>query len=182
MKYSSNSLNTIVKNLHLKIFVISILLFSLFVYNSAKAQITVRVNTSSQMLWGPVGYNYVNYYYLPEADVFYSVSENKFFYSEGNKWVSANTLPSRYNIDLFNTYKVVVNKPRPYLNHGYYVSHYAKYKKGAPKQILIRESNEPKYYIIQNHPKHNLYKEDKKSGKGKGHSNKKHYRKKDDKK
>lgn len=193
MKYSSNSLKVIAKKISFKIFVVTVLLCSVFINNSLQAQITVRTNTASQTIWGPVGFNYVNYYYLPEADVFYSVSENKFFYPEGNKWVSANTLPSQYNVDLFNTYKVVVNKPKPYLNHGYYVSNYAKYKKGGPKQVLIRESNEPRYYIIQNHPKHNLYKEEKKmdkkihkmikkNNKEKNHSNKKHQGKKDDRK
>lgn len=193
MKYSSNSLKIIAKKISFKIFVFTILLCSYFVNNSLHAQITVRTNTASQTIWGPVGFNYVNYYYLPEADVFYSVSDNKFFYPEGDKWVSANALPSQYNVDLFNTYKVVVNKPKPYLNHGYYVSNYAKYKKGGPKQVLIRESNEPRYYIIQNHPKHNLYKEEKKmdkkthkmikkNNKEKNHSNKKHQGKKDDRK
>ena len=202
MKYLSNSLKAISKKISFKIFVVTILLCSFFINNSLQAQITVRTNTASQTIWGPVGFNYVNYYYLPEADVFYSVSENKFFYPEGNKWVSANALPSQYNVDLFNTYKVVVNKPKPYLNHGYYVSNYAKYKKGAPKQVLIRESNEPKYYIIQNHPKHNLYKEEKKidkkikhkikedgkhkvkhsdKAKNKNHSDQKHHDKKNNK-
>ena len=175
MKYSSDknsvqflpsiSNHSILKNLQFKIIAVAIFLFLSFLSISLKAQITVRVNTGSQTLWGPTGYNYVNYYYLPEADVYYSVGENKFYYPQGNNWVAVNTLPPQYNVDLFNTYKVVVNKPRPYLNHGYYVSTYAKYKKGGPKQILIRESNEPRYYIIKNHPKHGMYKVEKENRK-----------------
>jgi hypothetical protein len=168
MKFSTNKKNTqqiisvnnnsTTENWYLKVLVIVLFSICFFIYNNASAQVTVRLNTESQTLWGPVGYNYVNYYYLPEADVFYSVPQNKFFYPEGKTWVSASTLPAKYNVDLFNTYKVVVNKPKPYLNHGYYVSNYAKYKKGAPKQMIIRESDDSRYYIIKNHPKHNLHK------------------------
>ncbi len=117
--------STLLKMKTLSIFLVLLFTFSI---SNVQSQVRVNFNVQSQPLWGPVGYNYANYYYLPEADVFYSVPENKFFYPEENKWVAANNLPSRYNVDLFNTYKVVVNKPRPYLNHGYYVSNYAKYK------------------------------------------------------
>ena len=188
---SSTNWNYLLKNAQYKIFVLAIFLVCLFIFKPLKAQITFKVNTASQTLWGPVGYNYVNYYYLPEADVFYSVPENKFFYPEGNKWVAVNTLPPKYNVDLFNTYKVVVNKPKPYLNHGYYVSNYAKYKKGGPKQVLIRESDDNRYYIIKNHPKHSFYKVEKEEKENRKHedgdkkekhsSNTKHHGKKDDK-
>ncbi len=135
-----------------------LVLAACFIYIPAQSQVTVRVNTASQTLWGPVGYSYVDYYYLPEADVFYNVPTGKFMYLDGTRWVSANSLPPKYNVDLFNTYKVVVNKPKPYLNHGYYVSNYAKYKSKAHKQVIIRDSDEPKYYIVKGHPKSGMVK------------------------
>ena len=176
MKYCNNKKINL-KPLKIRVLSIAMILLLSISFSNIQSQVGVNFNVTSQPLWGPVGHDYVNYYYLPEADVFYSVAQNKFFYPDGDKWVAVNNLPSKYNVDLTNTYKVVVNKPKPYLNHGYYVSNYAKFKKGGPKQIIIRQSNEPKYYKIKGHPKNIEYK----SGKAKGHSKAKHKSKKDKK-
>ena len=179
--------STHLKISHLKFIAVAIFLFVCFISNPIQSQVKVNFNVDAQPLWGPVGYDYANYYYMPEADVFYSVPENKFYYQKGNNWVGTNNLPANYNIDLNNTYKVVVKEPKPYLNHGYYVSNYAKYKHNAPKQIIIRESNEVKYYKVKGHPKYIKYKEVKgpskvkKYKKVKVHSNEKEHSKKDDK-
>jgi hypothetical protein len=131
------------------------LLFTLIIFsNPTKAQISVNVNISSQALWGPVGYDYVDYYYLPEADVFYYVPTAQFIYWNGGQQVFVNSLPPSFHIDLYNTYKVIVNEPKPYMNHGYYVSNYAKYKRGGPKQRIIRDSDDQRYYVVKGHPKH----------------------------
>ncbi len=157
---------------------VSLIVFFSLSCNTVQSQVRMSFNVALQPLWGPVGYNYANYYYLPEADVFYSVPENKFYYlnSNSNRWIGVYNLPPQYNVDLYNTYKVVVKKQRPYLNHGYYVSNYAKYKHGGPKQLIIRESDEPRYVKIKGHPKFGKSKDGKnasknKDGKKKGHSN-----------
>lgn len=38
---------------------------------SAHAQIRINanINIGNQPLWGPVGYDYVDYYYMPDIDV-----------------------------------------------------------------------------------------------------------------
>jgi hypothetical protein len=131
------------------------LLIALIIFcNPSKAQVSVNLNISSQAAWGPVGYDYVDYYYLPEADVFYYVPTGQFIYWNGDQEVFASTLPPSYNINLYNTYKVVVNEPKPYRNHGYYVSNYAKYKSGGPKQRIIRDSDDERYYSVKGHPKY----------------------------
>ena len=71
-----------------------------------------------------------------------------------NQHYFVNSLPSHYSINLYNTYKVVVNEPKPYMQHYVYVTKYKKYKKGGPKQIVIRDSNDERYYKVKGHPKH----------------------------
>ena len=57
---------------------------------------------------------------------------------------------------------MVINEPKPYLNHNVYVTRYAKYKSGGPKQIVIRDSQDAKYYVVKGHPNH---------GQGNGNNN-----------
>ena len=63
-----------------------VLLAALFLVNISFAQIDVNINLGSQPVWGPTGYDYVEYYYLPDIEVYYSVPKNRFYYYENNKW------------------------------------------------------------------------------------------------
>lgn len=111
-----------------------------------KAQAGVSINIGQQPLWGPVEHDYVEYYYLPEHDLYYYAPQRQFVYLKGNNWVRTTSLPTQYShVNLFNTYKVVINEPKPYLNHTYYSNHYKKYKGQHSKQALIRDSKDPKY-------------------------------------
>lgn len=122
---------------------------------SSKAQVSINFNIGAQPLWGPVGYEQANYYYLPEIDTYYSVPSRQYVYLQNGGWVFSRALPYRYrSYNLYNGYKVVMNGPRPY---RYYNSHkvkYAKYRNYRGKQRSIRYSNDPKYYVVKGHPKH----------------------------
>jgi hypothetical protein len=119
-----------------------------------KAQINVSVNTESQPVWGPVGYDRIEYYYVPDLDVYYNVPQNRFHYWEKDRWVNNTNLPSRYNrFSLFNHYKVVVNEKEPWKKHKYYKDKYFSYR-GRHDQVLIRDSRDSKYFVIKNHPEH----------------------------
>ena len=63
---------------------------------TANAQVTLRVNIATQPIWGPVGYDHVEYYYLPDIDSYYYVPDHKFIYLEGGRWISRSSLPQRY--------------------------------------------------------------------------------------
>ena len=120
--------------------------------NPVSAQVNVQVNIGVQPLWGPTGYDYVEYYYLPEYEVYYDVPAQRFGYLDGGNWVFVSALPSRFGrVNLFNSYKVVVNQPKAYI---YFADHKKKYKgyKAKRGQIVIRDSNEPKYYVVKGHP------------------------------
>lgn len=127
--------------------------FMSFFANSSQAQISVNFNVGAQPLWGPVGYDRANYYYLPDVDTYYSVADRKYIYQNDGRWTFSNALPSRYSgYNLYNGYKVVMNTPKPYLSHETNRVKYAKYKGYKNKQKAIRYSNDSKYYVVKGHP------------------------------
>lgn len=118
----------------------------------AAAQISLNINIGSQPLWGPVGYDHVEYYYLPDIESYYYVPKQQFVYQDRGKWIFSRNLPSRYrNYDLYNGYKVVVNSRNPYLNFNNDRRQYARYKNVRTQQV-IRNSNDKRYYVVKGHP------------------------------
>jgi hypothetical protein len=116
---------------------------------------SVGVNISDQPVWGPTGYDRADYYYIPDIDSYYSVSEHQYIYRNGLAWTHGASLPSSYsNYDPYHSYKVVINENNPYQNHE---SHQAKYTtfKGKKDQPVIRDSRDPKYFVNKDHPEHN---------------------------
>jgi hypothetical protein len=127
------------------------------------AQVTFRVNISSQPIWGPVGYDHVDYYYLPDIEAYYNVSGHKYIYMENGRWVSRSYLPQRYShYDMYNSRKVVINEQKPYLRHQEYRAKYATSNERSNQQ-LIRDSHESKYFVIKNHPEHSKWKDNKRN-------------------
>lgn len=134
----------------------------------ARAQVNVNINIGAQPLWGPVGYDYVEYYYLPDIEVYYYVPRRQYVYFDGGRWIFAASLPVRYRTyDLYTGYKVVVNEPRAYLHFNTHKVKYAKFKGNRGKQVIIRNSNDSRYYVVKGHP-HNEHHPGKGKGKGKG--------------
>ena len=127
------------------------------------AQVTFRVNIATQPIWGPVGYDHVEYYYLPDIDAYYYVPSHKYIYMENNRWITRSNLPSRYRgQDMYNTRKVVVNEPKPYLHHQDYRAKYASSNERSNQQS-IRDSHESRYFENKNHPEHSKWKEQKRN-------------------
>lgn len=91
----------------------------------SQVRLHVGVNIGSQPPWGPQGYSYVEYYYLPAIDVYYHVTTRQFVYMQGGEWVTSYYLPpwcSHY--DLYSAQKVVINESAPYLHTRYYQRRY----------------------------------------------------------
>ena len=123
-------------------------------FQQSKAQVSVNINIGSQPVWGPVGYDHVDYYYLPDIESYYYVPTRQFIYLNAGQWIFSASLPGRYrNYDLYRGYKVVINNPRPYLHHKDYRVRYSNYRHhyGQP---AIRYSNNPRYYVVKGHPKY----------------------------
>ena len=123
--------------------------------SSIQAQIKITTNIGSQPLWAPVGYNHVDYYYLPDVESYYSVPRQQYVYQDGGSWVYAKNLPSKYsNYDVNKGYKVVLNEPEPFLHFNNDKVKYAKFKGYKEHQEFIQNSNDPRYFIIKGHPKY----------------------------
>lgn len=136
-----------------KIFYLSFLLLSLCTLNSG-AQEKSRNNIAAQPLWGPTGYNHVDYYYLPDLEMYYSVTEKQFIYQKNGSWQRSASLPETAgNYDLFSGYKVVINRPDPYTNYRAHKVRYSNYAGQKNRQTAIANSNNPKYFIVEGHPK-----------------------------
>lgn len=164
-----------------KLTILTILFFSIAIYQPTHAQVRVGVNINigNQPTWGPVGYDYVDYYYLPDIDAYYSVPRHQFIYPEGNQWIFASTLPPRYRgYDLYNGYKVVINEPTPYLHADIYRQRYGNYRGGrGPRQVIIRDSHDERY---KNNGRWNRDHDDEGNGKNRGRGKEHDRHEKDD--
>jgi hypothetical protein len=139
----------------------------------AQVHINLNVNISSQPIWGPTGFDYVEYYYLPDIEVYYYVPTHRYYYFQGGHWIGRSSLPSRFhNFDLYNSYKVVVNEKQPWKNHETYKAKYSSYK-GRHDQQSIRDSRDSKYFVNKNHPEHNNWVRQQKHDNGKQNNGKK---------
>lgn len=123
------------KKLILKCGLIACMLLSV----QAQAQVKVNVNINLQPDWGPSGYDYVEYYYIPDIDMYYSVPHRKYVYRSGGNWIWVTTLPSYCrNYNIRTGYKVVVNEKNPFAHHEMHKKNYGKYKNHHGKQKNIK--------------------------------------------
>lgn len=133
-----------------------VLIAAVLLSSAAYAQLSIRVNfnVDRQPAWGPTGYDRVEYYYLPDIEVYYYVPQQRFIYFERGRWRNSSSLPPRFRgHDLYNSYKVVVNEPKPYLNHAAYKEQYSSYR-DRHDQRSIRDSRDSRYFVNRNHPEH----------------------------
>lgn len=129
-----------------KILLAASVLVGVLFFGKAESQINISINIGSQPAWGPSGYNHVDYYYLPDINSYYNVNTAQFIYLQGNKWRYAKRLPNRYrHYDVYNSYKVVVNRPNPYQNNRLDVSNYSQYKGRHNSQPILRDSRGANY-------------------------------------
>lgn len=107
---------------------------------SAQVHMNVNLNLGSQPNWGPSGYNYARYYYMPDIDAYYDVPRHQYIFLQGNRWVFGASLPARYHgYDIYRGYKVVINSDRPYMRDAYYRRTYARYRGDYGRQPLLRD-------------------------------------------
>jgi hypothetical protein len=134
------------------IFIAAILLVGL---SNTQVKAQLRVNIGSQPVWGPTGYDHVDYYYLPDVESYYNVQKRQYMYQNDGKWITSSRLPTKYsNYDLYNGYKVVLNEPKPFLQFQDHKSKYIKYKGSKGEQAFIKNSNDARYYVVKGHPKY----------------------------
>jgi hypothetical protein len=125
----------------------AVLLISCLSFKLAGAQVrfSVGVNIGAQPEWGPVGYDHVDYYYIPDVDAYYDVPAHQYVYFQNNVWVHGAYLPGPYrNYDIYHGYKVVVNQRNPWMHHADIRARYASFR-GRRGQAFIRDSRDTRY-------------------------------------
>jgi hypothetical protein len=117
------------------------------VNNSADAQVHVSVNINVQPAWGPSGYDYAEFYYIPEINVYYDVVHQLFYYRQRGRWLSALFLPVMYSgYDFYSLYKVVLNGVHyPWKYNGRHRRAYKRYCYNYA-QVPIFYMREPRYH------------------------------------
>lgn len=149
-----------------KIIMISALMVSTAI--AANAQVNVNVNIGMQPAWGPVGYDYVRYYYLPDADAYYDVNSRVFVVFANGAWVRRSALPRP--VDLYRVHKIVINDAQPWRRHTVYHDRYITYRGRPSNVVVIRDSKEPKYMRGNNGNANGHYKQ-RGGDNGRGHGN-----------
>jgi hypothetical protein len=111
----------------------------------AQVHVSASVNIGNQPGWGPVGYSHADYYYMPDIDAYYDVTQHQYVYNDNNTWVHSSTLPSQYgNFDRYHAYKVVINQQNPWEHQDQIRAKYSSYK-GRHNQQIIRDSHDSRY-------------------------------------
>lgn len=131
-----------------KVLLATTLFIGSMICTSADAQVRVSINANigNQPLWGPAGYDYAGFYYLPDLDMYYDVQARMFLQFNRGRWIYTTALPVRYrNYDLYGGYKVVINDYKPFLRHDVYRNQYRKFKNYRNRQVIIRNSHDPRY-------------------------------------
>ncbi len=54
-----------------KLLASTLMVLALIMYKPSQAQVSVQINIGDQPEWGPTGYDHVDYYYLPDYDIYY---------------------------------------------------------------------------------------------------------------
>jgi len=122
-----------------KLLLLSFLVAGSVLVNEANAQIRVSVNIGAQPEWGPGGYDYAEYYYMPDIEAYYCVPTRQYTYFDDGRWVTGGYLPRRWsNYDLYSGYKVVINERNPWAHFYDHRARYAPYR-SRHDQVVIRE-------------------------------------------
>jgi hypothetical protein len=137
---------------------ICLLVASVCWHMPVSAQVSVRFNIGTQPVWGPSGYDYADYYYLPDADAYYDINRRVFVYREGRTWMTRSSLPGRYgNIDLYRTHKIVINDRDPWMHHDRDHNRYMSFR-NRHDQEAIRDARDQKYWQNPGHPQYGNWK------------------------
>lgn len=132
----------------------------LFLGTNSQAQVAVNVNIGSPPVWGPAGYNNVEFYYLPDIECYFDIRFSRFIYFNNGRWIHSKYLPKPYrNYDLYHGYKVVLTDYHGRKPYMYFKNHKTKYYKGykGNPQKMIGQKQDYK----NNYKKHVSHKKQK---------------------
>jgi hypothetical protein len=118
----------------------------------ARAKVSIQININTQPIWGPVGYDYAQFYYFPDYNFYYDINRAQYLILNNNRWMYTKSVPTAYRFNPYTSYKVVINEQAPFQNNSRHLRLYAQYKGKGRQQQLIRDSRDSRYYGNQGHP------------------------------
>ena len=80
--------------------------------------------------WAPSYYDGARYYYFPDIETYYDLSDQEFVYLDNGQWLFSPSLPGAYaGFDLYTGFIITLNIHvyQPWMHHHYYVAHYPRY-------------------------------------------------------
>ncbi len=80
--------------------------------------------------WAPPYAAGVRYYYLPDIEAYYDLSNQDFVYLENGQWLFSSALPPIYSwYDLYDGFTIALNVGvfQPWMHNQFYISHYPRY-------------------------------------------------------
>src|SRR5579871_3735976 len=114
------------------LFFVTIFSIALAITATTNAQVSISVNIGAQPSWGPVGYDHVDYYYIPDIRCYYYVPAHQFIFLRNGHWAFSNELPPAYRgFDLYHCHKIVMNEPQPYLHYDEHRNQYDHFRGGG---------------------------------------------------
>lgn len=117
-----------------------------------------QININNQPGWGPVGYDYVDFYYFPDFNIYFDLSREQYLIYRNGVWAYSYYVPANYRFDPYTAYKVIINESKPYLRNKIHIKEYAQFKdRGVANQPMIRDSRDNKYYASKGHPQNPNY-------------------------
>lgn len=138
----------------------------LFLASTTSAQVSVNVNIGAPPPWAPVGYERVNYYYLPDVECYYDVHASNFIYFGNGRWIRSRHLPPHYrNYDLYHGRTVVLTDYHGHAPYRHFKQHRVKYVRehAAPHRTYAYKPSKVKVKEKHHHG------HGKGNGHGKGH-------------
>jgi len=119
-------------------------LFGLGILTSSQAQVSVNVNIGAAPAWAPVGYEEVEYYYLPDIGVYYDRPRAVYIYPANGRWVRVKKLPPAYRgYNPYRGHTVVLTDYHGNAPYTLYEVHKVKYKKGYSSPPRARKGIPP---------------------------------------
>jgi hypothetical protein len=146
----------------------------LFVSSLTQAQVSISVTIGSPPSWGPAGYSNVEFYYLPDIEVYYDIRASQFIFFSGGKWIRSRYLPAQHrNYNLYKGYKVVLRDyhgSRPFSNFKIHKQKYYRGYKAGPQRTIGRgqemnRKNDNRSYNNRNEGQKNKDRENRGRGK-----------------
>lgn len=121
---------------------LKLILFGILIQSSTLfSQVSVNINFGPPPAWAPADRIEVQYYYLPEFDIYYDVPAARFIYIRNGKWYRSANLPAKYrNHNLRGSKIIYLTDYRGSAPYKFHKHHKVKYRNNGTVYV-VKETN-----------------------------------------